>query len=91
MRIFVAGAAGVIGRHLVPALLERGHQVIGTTRSQERANWLHSVGAQPALVDIFDADARAATLLSSGATSVIHQLTDLAHGFPLTGSPALSS
>jgi nucleoside-diphosphate-sugar epimerase len=31
MRTFVAGAAGAIGRQLVPMLLEAGHEVVGRT------------------------------------------------------------
>ena len=36
LTIFLAGAAGVIGRRLVPLLLEQGYEVHGTTRSQDR-------------------------------------------------------
>ena len=38
MRVFVAGATGVIGRGLVAMLIESGHEVTGMTRSQARAN-----------------------------------------------------
>lgn len=81
MRIFVAGAAGAVGRQLVPMLVEAGHQVTGTTRSPERAEWLRSVGAEPAIVDAFDANAMLATVVASTPEVVIHQLTDLALGF----------
>ena len=30
MRVFVAGASGAIGTRLVPQLVDRGHEVIGT-------------------------------------------------------------
>jgi uncharacterized protein YbjT (DUF2867 family) len=36
MRVFVAGATGVIGRALVPKLVEAGHELTGMTRSAER-------------------------------------------------------
>ena len=40
MRVFVAGASGVIGRRLVPRLVERGHQVVATTRRPEKSDGL---------------------------------------------------
>lgn len=81
MRIFLAGAAGVIGRRLVPMLIERGHEVVGTTRSDDKATWLASAGAEPVLVDALDAEAMDQAVASSGARVVIHELTDLANGF----------
>jgi nucleoside-diphosphate-sugar epimerase len=33
MRVFVAGASGVIGVRLVPLLVAAGHEVAGMTRS----------------------------------------------------------
>jgi NAD dependent epimerase/dehydratase family len=44
MRVFVAGARGAIGTRLVPQLVERGHEVIGTTRSEEKARRLDASG-----------------------------------------------
>ena len=81
MRVFVAGAAGAIGRPLIPMLVSDGHEVTGTTRSTERAAWLESVGARPALVDAFDRDALAAAVADARAEVVINQLTDLTKGF----------
>jgi uncharacterized protein YbjT (DUF2867 family) len=45
MRIFVAGASGVIGIGLVPLLVVAGHHVAGMTRSPENAARLQSLGA----------------------------------------------
>ena len=81
MRIFVAGGAGAIGRHLVPVLVAAGHAVTGTTRSPERATWLAEVGATPSVVDALDADAFRAAVVESRPDVVINQLTDLAGGF----------
>jgi nucleoside-diphosphate-sugar epimerase len=81
MRIFLAGATGAIGRFLVPMLLEAGHSVTGTTRSAERADWLRSIGADAAVVDVFDAAALRVAVAAAGPEVVIHQLTDLARGF----------
>jgi uncharacterized protein YbjT (DUF2867 family) len=45
MRVFLAGATGAIGRHLVPQLVEAGHEVTAMTRSEEKLSELHSLGA----------------------------------------------
>ena len=80
-RVFVAGAAGVIGRLLVPMLVEAGHEVTGTTRSRERAGWLREAGAESFIVDVTDAGALRAAVVAARPEVVIHQLTDLAGGF----------
>jgi nucleoside-diphosphate-sugar epimerase len=77
-RIFLARAAGVIGRRLVPLLRTAGHSVWGTTRSPERMEFLRSLGAHPVLIDVFDAEALAKAVLEAKPEIVIHQLTDLA-------------
>ena len=55
MRIFVAGATGVIGKPLVRLLVDAGHEVVGTTRSAAKAGELARLGATPVVVDAFDA------------------------------------
>lgn len=80
-RIFLAGAAGAIGRQLVPILVAAGHEVHGTTRSEERAAWLRWAGATPIVLDAFDAGAVRAAVTAVAPALVIHQLTDLAGGF----------
>jgi nucleoside-diphosphate-sugar epimerase len=77
MRIFVAGAGGVIGRRLVPLLREGGHSVVGTTRSTDRAEALQLIGAEPVIVDVFDAGALTRAVIAAAPDVVIHQLTDL--------------
>jgi nucleoside-diphosphate-sugar epimerase len=77
-RIFLAGAAGVIGRRLTPLLLPHGHSVWGATRSPDNCEFLGKLGARPVLVDVFDAEALAAAVLEAKPEIVIHQLTDLA-------------
>ncbi len=77
MRIFVAGATGVIGRRLVPMLLEGNHNVVGMTRSQERAEALRKAGAKPVVCDVYDADRLKTAIVEAGAEVVIHELTDI--------------
>jgi nucleoside-diphosphate-sugar epimerase len=77
LRVFVAGATGVIGRALVPLLLRAGHAVTGTTRSPQRAEALARSGAHPVVVDVFDAPALCQAVERARPDVVIHQLTDL--------------
>ena len=59
MRVFIAGATGVIGIRLVPLLVADGHEVTGMTRSERKADALRALGAEPAVCDVYDADALA--------------------------------
>jgi nucleoside-diphosphate-sugar epimerase len=77
MRVFVAGATGVIGRRLVPLLVEAGHEVAGMTRREEGAVWLAEVGATPVVADVYDAAGLAAAVVRFAPDTVVHQLTDL--------------
>jgi len=80
MRVFLAGAGGVIGRRLTPLLVKMGHQVAGTTRSADKAGAIRAMGAEPVVVDVFDAEAFKRALAAAKPDAVIHQLTDLAYG-----------
>jgi nucleoside-diphosphate-sugar epimerase len=77
MRVFLAGAAGAIGRRLTPLLVLMGHQVTGTTRSADKAGQIEALGGEPAVVDVFDADALTAAVIAAKPDAVVHQLTDL--------------
>jgi hypothetical protein len=77
MRIFLAGATGVIGIRLLPLLVEAGHVVAGMTRSSENVAQLRRLGADPVVCNVFDADALAEAVAAFGPDAVIHQLTDL--------------
>ena len=76
-RIFLAGAAGAIGRRMIPMLRAAGHTVVGTTRSTAKAEILRSLGVEPALVDVFDAEPLSRAMEAARPDVVIHQLTDL--------------
>lgn len=76
VRIFVAGATGAIGKQLVPALIDAGHEVAGLTRKPQRAAWLESVGATAVIRDVYD-PALAGDIVAFRPNVVVHQLTDL--------------
>jgi uncharacterized protein YbjT (DUF2867 family) len=77
MRVFLAGATGVIGLRLLPLLVEEGHVVAGMTRFGEKAAQLAALGAEPVVCDVFDAEALVQAVVSFGPEAVIDQLTDL--------------
>ena len=78
MRIFVAGATGVIGRRLVPPLVANGHTVIGTTRQADKVDALRAAGASPVVLDALDRDAVRKAVVRAEPDVVVHQLTALA-------------
>ena len=54
MKVFVAGATGVLGKRAVAQLVAAGHEVTGVARSEEKAALVRSLGATPVTVDLFD-------------------------------------
>lgn len=77
MRIFVAGATGVIGRPLVRLLRQAGHAVTGMTRSPDRLAAIEAMGARGAVADALDAAALRDAVVAARPDVVVHQLTDL--------------
>ena len=77
MKVFVAGATGVLGRALVPVLVERGHEVVGMTRSASKQDLMRSLGARPVVADALDPDAVAQAVASAEPEVIVHQLTAL--------------
>jgi nucleoside-diphosphate-sugar epimerase len=77
MRVFVAGATGAIGRPLVAQLREAGHEVVGTTRSPERAGRISDRGATPVVLDARDTDALRGAVIEARPDVVVNQLTAL--------------
>jgi 2-alkyl-3-oxoalkanoate reductase len=75
--VFVAGASGVIGRRLVPMLVQAGHEVSGITRLPERVEGLRAMGATPVVCDVFDVDRLRETVAAAQPEVVVHELTDL--------------
>jgi uncharacterized protein YbjT (DUF2867 family) len=77
VRVFIAGASGVIGIRLVPLLVAAGHVVAGITRSPGKVDQLRALGAEPVVCDVFDADALTEAVSAFAPEMVMHQLTDL--------------
>ena len=77
MRIFLAGATGVIGVRLVPLLVDAGHDVAGMTRSPGKAGLLEELGAEPVVCDVFEAEGLREAVTAFRPSVVMHQLTDL--------------
>jgi 2-alkyl-3-oxoalkanoate reductase len=83
MKVFVAGAAGAIGRQLLPQLAAQGHVVTATTRSEGKAALLRELGAEPVVVDGLDAMAVGQAVARAEPEVVIHQMTALAGSMDL--------
>jgi len=77
MKIFVAGGTGAIGRPLIGKLLAEGHAVVALTRSPEKAQALMKQGIEPAIADVFDAEAVKTVVSHAHPEVVIEQLTAL--------------
>jgi uncharacterized protein YbjT (DUF2867 family) len=75
MRVFLAGATGVIGIRLVPLLVAAGHIVAGMTRSQPHL--VETLGAEPVVCDVYDQAALHRAMRRFAPDLVLHQLTDL--------------
>jgi nucleoside-diphosphate-sugar epimerase len=78
MKVFLVGATGALGRHLVPKLVAQGHEVLGTTRSAAKGADLRALGAEPVVVDPLDARAVHEAVVAARPDVVVHQLTALA-------------
>jgi 2-alkyl-3-oxoalkanoate reductase len=80
MKVLVIGATGAVGVPLVSQLVERGHEVVGTSRARERAETLRELGAEPAVLDLLDRAAVRRTVLEVRPDAIVHQATALADG-----------
>jgi 2-alkyl-3-oxoalkanoate reductase len=77
MRVFIAGATGAIGRRLVQRLVAKGHSVIGLTHSPERASFIDSLGAEPAIADGLDPTAIKQVVDAAKPQIIVHEMTEL--------------
>jgi 2-alkyl-3-oxoalkanoate reductase len=77
VKIFVAGASGVIGRPLLGRLIEAGHVVTAMTRSPEHAQELRRAGAEAVVADAFDANGVMSAVAAARPETVVHELTSI--------------
>ena len=78
MRVFVTGASGAIGTRLVPQLIDRGHEVIGTSTSARSAERVRQLGAKPVVLDLLDPQAVRKAVLGAAPDAIVHEATALA-------------
>jgi nucleoside-diphosphate-sugar epimerase len=83
MKVLVAGAAGAIGKQLVPKLVANGHDVVGITRSPAKRDALRALGARPVIADALDADEVMRAVQDAEPDVIVHQLTALAGSLDL--------
>ena len=76
--MFIAGAAGAVGRTLIPTLVAGGHAVTGTTRSESKAETLRALGATPVVMDGLDRDSVLRAVAAARPDAIVHQMTALA-------------
>jgi nucleoside-diphosphate-sugar epimerase len=88
MRIFLAGASGVIGRRLAALLRDAKHEVVGATRTPAKTGILKALGIAPVVADVFDSGALVRAVAAARPDVVIHQLTDLPSAPGTSGYPA---
>jgi uncharacterized protein YbjT (DUF2867 family) len=77
LRIFLAGASGVIGQHLIPRLVQAGYVVGGMTRSPGKTELLAHLGAEPIVCDVFDRERLIQAIRDFKPDVVLNELTDL--------------
>jgi len=75
MNIFVTGATGVLGKALVPKLVEAGYTVSAMSRTSENDERLRRAGAEPVRVDIFDVEVLKQALV--GHEAIYHLATKI--------------
>ncbi len=77
MKVFVAGATGVIGRALIPQLVARGHEVVGMTSSASKQELVRSLGARAVVADALDREAVGQAVSSAEPEVIVDELTAL--------------
>lgn len=77
MRVFVAGGTGVVGKFLVPLLVETGHEVVGLARSVQKGKAVEAMGAKAVVADALNKEQLTDAIRRAEPEVIIHQLTAL--------------
>lgn len=77
VRVLIAGATGVLGSRLLPALVSAGHTVVGTTRHADRRRAILDAGGEPVAMDALDPASVAEAIAAARPDAIVHLLTDL--------------
>lgn len=75
MRVFVAGATGVLGRALLPRLVKAGHEVVGLGRTPEKLLDIVRLGGQPERGDVLDSAAMSAIIEKTKPDAIVNLAT----------------
>lgn len=73
MRVFVAGATGVLGRRVVARCTDRGHEVVGLTRDAAGDRAVTERGGEPVRGDVLDRESLVEA--AGGADVLVHAAT----------------
>jgi 2-alkyl-3-oxoalkanoate reductase len=77
MKVFVAGASGVIGRPLLRQLVAAGHDVVGMTSREGGKDVIEQAGGSAVVADALDADAVREAVGQARPEVVVNELTKL--------------
>ena len=75
MKVFVAGGSGLVGQHLIPQLVARGHRVTATTTNPAKRGALERLGADAVIMDGLDAASVGQAVASAAPDVIVHQMT----------------
>lgn len=81
MRIFIAGITGVVGRHVVSAAAEAGHDVVGLARTSERVADIERLGARVVVGDALTGNVLIDAVVRSAPDAVVNELTALPRNY----------
>ncbi|MBO0796011.1 MAG: NAD(P)-dependent oxidoreductase, partial [Ktedonobacteraceae bacterium] len=87
MKIFIAGATGVLGRALIPLLIQKGYFIRAIARTPEKVRDLELAGVETTLGDLLDYEtARQLPELLHGCDAAIHIATAIPHDRDAVGA-----